>query len=48
MYTGSPAGPHAPGFPDVDDMVPHLTTSLTGPLQEIERVVLAKRVEIER
>jgi glutamate--cysteine ligase len=29
-------------------MVPHLTTSLTGPLQEIERVVLDKRPEIER
>jgi glutamate--cysteine ligase len=28
-------------------MVPHLTTSLTGPLQELERVVLAKRPEIE-
>ncbi|HUI99683.1 MAG TPA: glutamate--cysteine ligase [Usitatibacter sp.] len=29
-------------------MVPHLTTSLTGALQEIERVVLDKRPEIER
>jgi glutamate--cysteine ligase len=29
-------------------MVPHLTTSLTGPLQELERVVLAERPEIER
>src|SRR4026207_1981778 len=29
-------------------MVPHLTTSLTGPLQELERVVLAQRPEIER
>src|SRR6478672_12632004 len=29
-------------------MVPHLTTSLTGPLQEIERVVLDQRPEIER
>jgi glutamate--cysteine ligase len=29
-------------------MVPHLTTSLTGPLQELERVVLGKRPEIER
>ena len=29
-------------------MVPHLTTSLAGPLQEIERVVLEKRPEIER
>jgi len=30
------------------NMVPHLTTSLTGPLQELERVVLAQRPEIER
>src|SRR2546421_8376026 len=29
-------------------MVPHLTTQLTGPLQELERVVLDKRPEIER
>jgi glutamate--cysteine ligase len=29
-------------------MVPHLTTSLTGALQELERVVLDKRPEIER
>ena len=29
-------------------MVPHLTTSLTGTLQELERVVLDKRPEIER
>jgi hypothetical protein len=29
-------------------MVPHLTTSLTGPLNELERLVLAKRPEIER
>jgi glutamate--cysteine ligase len=29
-------------------MVPHLTTSLTGPLQELERVVLEQRPEIER
>ncbi|HSN21687.1 MAG TPA: glutamate--cysteine ligase [Usitatibacter sp.] len=29
-------------------MVPHLTTSLTGPLQELERVVLDRRPEIER
>jgi glutamate--cysteine ligase len=29
-------------------MVPHLTTSLAGPLQEIERVVLEQRPEIER
>ena len=29
-------------------MVPHLTTSLTGPLQELERVVLGERPEIER
>src|SRR3954468_1005268 len=29
-------------------MVPHPTTSLTGPLQEIERVVLEQRSEIER
>jgi glutamate--cysteine ligase len=29
-------------------MVPHLTTSLTGPLQELERVVLDQRPEIER
>jgi len=28
-------------------MVPHLTTSLTGPLNEIERLVLGKRPEIE-
>jgi len=29
-------------------MVPHLTTSLTGPLQELERQVLEQRPEIER
>jgi glutamate--cysteine ligase len=29
-------------------MVPHLTTSLTGPLQELERVVLDRRADIER
>jgi glutamate--cysteine ligase len=29
-------------------MVPHLTTSLAGPLQELERVVLDKRTDIER
>jgi glutamate--cysteine ligase len=29
-------------------MVPHLTTSLTGPLHELERVVLDRRPEIER
>ena len=29
-------------------MVPHLTTSLTGPLQELERLVLGERPEIER
>ncbi|HEX7402669.1 MAG TPA: glutamate--cysteine ligase, partial [Usitatibacter sp.] len=29
-------------------MVPHLTTSLTGPLQELERTVLGERPEIER
>ena len=29
-------------------MVPHLTTSLTGPLQDIERLVLGERPEIER
>src|SRR5437870_9699675 len=29
-------------------MVPHLTTSLTGPLQELERIVLDQRPEIER
>jgi len=29
------------------DMVPHLTTSLTGPLQELERVVLDRRADIE-
>src|SRR5438552_7585314 len=29
-------------------MVPHLTTSLTGPLQDLERVVLDQRLEIER
>jgi glutamate--cysteine ligase len=29
-------------------MVPHLTTSLTGPLVELERVVLDQRPEIER
>jgi glutamate--cysteine ligase len=29
-------------------MVPHLTTSLAGPLKEIERVVLEQRPEIER
>src|SRR6187397_1902227 len=31
-----------------DAMVPHLTTSLTGPLHEIERIVLDQRPEIER
>src|SRR5579859_504400 len=35
-------------FPRPDAMVPHLTTHLTGPLQELERVVLDKRPEIER
>jgi len=29
-------------------MVPHLTTSLTGPLNELEKVVLDRRSEIER
>src|SRR3954470_2718773 len=29
-------------------MVPHLTTSLTGPLKELERVVLDQRPAIER
>ena len=29
-------------------MVPHLTTSLTGPLHELERLVLDRRPEIER
>ena len=29
-------------------MVPHLTTSLTGPLRDLERVVLDQRPEIER
>src|SRR5258708_27269580 len=29
-------------------MVPHLTTSLAGPLQQLERVVLDQRPEIER
>ena len=29
-------------------MVPHLTTSLTGPLHDLERIVLDKRPEIER
>src|SRR5438128_7584734 len=29
-------------------MVPHLTTSLTGPLHDIERIVLDQRPEIER
>ena len=29
-------------------MVPHLTTQLTGPLQELERIVLDRRPEIER
>jgi glutamate--cysteine ligase len=29
-------------------MVPHLTTSLTGPLRELERMVLDQRPEIER
>ncbi len=28
-------------------MVPHLTTSLTGPLQELERIVLDRRPQIE-
>jgi glutamate--cysteine ligase len=28
-------------------MVPHLTTSLTGPLQELERIVLDRRADIE-
>jgi glutamate--cysteine ligase len=29
-------------------MVPHLTTSLAGPLQELERVIIDQRPEIER
>src|SRR5687767_3037207 len=29
-------------------MVPHLTTSLAGPLQELERTILTQRPEIER
>src|SRR6187431_804958 len=29
-------------------MVPHLTTSLTGPLAQLERVILDQRPEIER
>ena len=29
-------------------MVPHLTTSLTGPLHDLERIVLDRRPEIER
>src|SRR6188474_3840687 len=29
-------------------MVPHLTTSLAGPLQELERTILAQRPDIER
>src|SRR4030095_3979677 len=29
-------------------MVPHLTTSLTGPLRDLERVVLDQRPQIER
>lgn len=29
-------------------MVPHLTTSLSGPLAELERVILARRPDIER
>jgi glutamate--cysteine ligase len=29
-------------------MVPHLTTSLSGPLQELERVIIDQRPEIER
>jgi glutamate--cysteine ligase len=29
-------------------MVPHLTTSLAGPLAELERVILGERAEIER
>ena len=29
-------------------MVPHLTTALTGPLQEIERRILERMPEIER
>src|SRR5689334_24817488 len=29
-------------------MVPHLTTHLTGPLQELERIVLDRRPQIER
>src|SRR6266567_4538897 len=32
----------------ISAMVPHLTTHLTGPLQELERVVLDRRPEIER
>ena len=28
-------------------MVPHLTTSLTGPLRELERLILDKRPDIE-
>jgi hypothetical protein len=29
-------------------MVPHLTTSLSGPLAELERIILGERPEIER
>src|SRR6266545_3755881 len=35
-------------FPHLQPMVPHLTTSLAGPLKELETVVLAQRPEIER
>ena len=35
-------------FPRYFPMVPHLTTSLAGPLQDLERVVLDQRPEIER
>ncbi len=42
-YTDRPAP-----LKNVPGMVPHLTTSLTGPLQELERIVLDQRPEIER
>jgi glutamate--cysteine ligase len=29
------------------DMVPHLTTSLTGPLRDLERQILERRPDIE-
>src|SRR5438105_212746 len=47
LPAGVPLSSHiAPRNLPAFDMVPHLSTSLTGPLQELERVVLDQRPEI--